>query len=364
MADLQSYRETFQQRLDTLVAEHKVPGATLGIVLGDESLDLASGVANVNTGVEATPDTLFQIGSITKVYTATIVMQLVDEGKVALDEPVATYVPELVLADAEAARTITVRQLLTHTSGIDGDLLEDFGRGDDCVERYVASFGSLAQMAPPGSFFSYCNSGLVLAGRLIEKLDGVVFDAALKKRVLDPIGATRSTMLPEEAILHRVAVGHMVPPGADEPVVAPQWILPRALGPAGLIAAPVSDLLPFARMHLNGGRGPDGARVLPAASVAAMQESQVVLHDPYTLGQAWGLGWILYHWGSEPVIGHDGNTIGQSAFLRLVPERQLAIGLLTNGPGAMAVYEALYDEVLRELAGISVPKKPVAAADQ
>src|SRR5439155_356422 len=146
-------------------------------------------------------------------------------------------------------------------------------------------------------------------------------------------------------------------------IVIPQWLLPRALGPAGLITGPVADLLAFARMHLNGGIGTDEKRVLSAESVAAMQESQVVLDDPYTLGQAWGLGWILYHWGSDPVIGHDGNTLGQAAYLRLVPERKLAVGLLPNG-SSMAVYETLYGEVLRELAGISVPKKPTAAADQ
>src|SRR3954452_21853374 len=364
MADLQSYREALQSRLTELMAEHNVPGASLGIVLGDESLELAAGIVNVNTGVETTTDTLFQIGSITKVYTATMVMQLVDEGKVDLDEPVITYVPELALADAEAARTITVRQLLTHTSGIDGDLFEDYGRGGDCVERYVASFGALAQMAPPGSFFSYCNSGFVLAGRLIEKIDGVGFDEALKPRLLSPIGATASTMLPEEAILHRVSVGHMTLPDQDVPVVIPQWILPRALRPAGLVAAPVGELLAFARMPLEGRTAADGTRVLSADSVRAMQQRQVVLPDPYTLGQGWGLGWILYEWGAEPVIGHDGNTLGQSGFLRLVPERKLAVGLLCNGSGASAVYEQLYDEVFRAVAGISLPPKPVAAADQ
>jgi CubicO group peptidase (beta-lactamase class C family) len=364
MADLQSYQERFQSRLEELIAEHDVPGASFGIVLGDESLELAAGVVNVETGVATTPDTLFQIGSITKVYTATMVMQLVDEGKISLDQPVATYVPELTLADAEAARTITVRQLLTHTSGIDGDLFEDYGRGDDCVERYVASFGALAQMARPGSFFSYCNSGFVLAGRMTEKIDGVGFDQALKDRVLQPIGATKSTMLPEEAILHRVSVGHMKLPDAKAPVVIPQWILPRALGPAGLIAAPVGELLAFARMHLEGGVAADGSRVLSTNSVQAMQQEQVVLPDPYTLGRAWGLGWILYDWGAEPVIGHDGNTLGQSGYLRLVPERKMAVGLLANGPGSSAVYERIYDEVFRELAGISVPKKPVPAADQ
>lgn len=364
MADLQSYQQRFQSRLDELIRAHNVPGAALGIAVGDESLELAAGIVNANTGVAATPDTLFQIGSITKVYTATMVMQLVDEGKVQLDEPVATYVPELELADEAAARSITVRQLLDHTSGIDGDLFEDFGRGDECVERYVGSFGSLAQMAPPGSFFSYCNSGFVLAGRMIEKLDGVGYDVALKNRVLEPIGASKSTMLPEEAILYRVSVGHMTPPGGGEPVVIPQWLLPRALGPAGLVAAPVGELLAFARLHLEGGVAPGGAQVLSTASVSAMQEEQVVLPDQYTLGRAWGLGWILYDWGGDPVIGHDGNTLGQSGYLRLVPERKLAVALLANGPGASAVYERIYDEVFRELAGMSVPKKPEAAADQ
>src|SRR5205814_8079310 len=107
-----------------------------------------------------------------------------------------------------------------------------------------------------------------------------------------------------------------------------------------------------------------GTRVLSAPSVRAMQESQVVLPDPYALGQAWGLGWIVYDWGTEPVVGHDGNTLGQSGYLRLVPERRLAVALLANGTGALAVYENLYDDVFRELAGMSLPRKPAPAADQ
>lgn len=363
MADLQSYEPAFKDRLDELTRKHKVPGAALGIVRDDELLETATGVVNVETGVETTPDTLFQIGSITKVYTASIVMQLVDEGKVDLDEPVATYVPELSLSDPSLATAITVRHLLNHTSGIDGDLFEDCGRGDDCVERYIGLFPTLAQMAPPGSFFSYCNSGFVLAGRLIELLDGCSYDAALKRRLLEPIGATRSTMLPEEAILHRASVGHVVPPGADGPTVVRQWLLPRALGPAGLIAAPVSELLAFARLHLDGGTA-GGQQILSSQSVAAMQRAEVRLTDPYTLGQAWGLGWILFEWGAEPVIGHDGSTLGQNAFMRLVPGQRLAVALLTNAPGGRAVYERLFDEVLGELAGLSLPPKPAAAVDQ
>jgi hypothetical protein len=156
----------------------------------------------------------------------------------------------------------------------------------------------------------------------------------------------------------------MIPPGAEKPVVAPMWLLPRALGPAGLISAPVAELLAFARLHLDGGVSADGTRLLSEENVKAMQVPQVELKDPYTLGQAWGLGWILYRWGDDPVVGHDGSTVGQNGFLRLVPDRKLAIGLLANAGGGMAVYQKLFDDILRELAGISVPKAPEAAADQ
>ena len=93
---------------------------------------------NKDTGVEATTDSVFQIGSITKVWTATVAMQLVDEGLLDLDAPVADVLPELRLADPDVAKRVTMRHLLTHTSGIDGDVFTDTGRGDDCLEKYVA----------------------------------------------------------------------------------------------------------------------------------------------------------------------------------------------------------------------------------
>jgi hypothetical protein len=116
-----------------------------------------------------------------------------------------------------------------------------------------------------------------------------------------------------------------------------------------------SDLLAFGRMHLDG-----GAPVLSQASVDAMQAEQVLLDDPYTLGRAWGLGWILPVQG---VIGHDGATLGQYAFYRLHPETGTAIALLTNGPGARAVFEALAAEVFTPLCGAVLPVGQVPAAE-
>src|SRR3954454_3671405 len=154
----------WQQRLALLADKHGVPGASLAVLADGEVADTAYGVLNRRTGAEATPDSLWQIGSISKVWTATLAMQLVDDGLLDLDSPVADYLPELELADADVAKTVTMRHLLTHTSGIDGDVFTDTGRGDECLERYVALLAEVKQNHPLGATWSYCNSGFSLAG--------------------------------------------------------------------------------------------------------------------------------------------------------------------------------------------------------
>ncbi|WP_166353096.1 serine hydrolase [Phytoactinopolyspora limicola] len=351
----------WQRRLSELAERYKVPGATLGIARGDETLEVAHGVTNVQTGVDVTTDTLFQIGSVTKVWTATVVMALVDAGKLDLDEPVVTYLPELRLADPEVARTVTMRHLLTHTSGIDGDFFQDFGRGEECLERYVAALAGLPLNHPMGATWSYCNAGFTIAGRVIEKLTGQTWDDAMRDLLYTPLGLQHTVTLAEDALLHRTAVGH-VHEGDEEPRRAPVWVLPRSVGPAGLISSTVGDVLAFARMHLNGGLAADGTRVLSEAAVAAMPEDQVRLPDPYTLADSWGIGWFRLDWNGTRLIGHDGNTIGQSAFLRLLPEQGIAVTLLTNGGHTRDLYETLIREVFRELAGVEMatPLQPPA----
>ena len=245
-------------------------------------------------------------------------MQLVDEGLLDLDAPVAEVLPGFRVADPDVTRSVTTRHLLAHTSGIDGDVFTDTGRGDECIERYVAGMADFAQNHPLGATWSYCNSGYVLAGRLVEHLTGMTWDAALRERLAAPLGLTHTVTLPEEALLHRTAVGHVGEPDED-PVPATSWALSRSMGPAGMVTASVEDVLTFARMHLDGGLAADGTRVLSAAAVEAMAAKEADLPDTYTLGDSWGLGWIRFGWDGERLLGHDGNTIGQSAFLRVLP---------------------------------------------
>jgi hypothetical protein len=199
-------------------------------------------------------------------------------------------------------------------------------------------------------------------GLVIEKLTGQTWDAAMKELLFDPLGLTHTGTLPEDALMHAAAMGHVT--GGDKPVVAPVWALPRSLGPAGLITATVADVLAFARMHLAGGVAADGTRILSAETATEMTTFQTEVPDKYLLGDSWGLGWIRYDWHGRRLVGHDGNTIGQAAFLRILPDAGLAVTLLTNGGNAHDLYEELYGEIFAALAGAQIqdPLIPPAVA--
>ena len=129
----------WQDRLDRLAARHRVPGAQLGILLADGSvMQVSTGVLSVRTAAPVTDDAIFQLGSISKIYTATMIMQLCDEGLLTVDTRVLDVLPDFELADAAVTAQLTIRHLLTHTSGIDGDVFTDTGRGDDCLAKYAA----------------------------------------------------------------------------------------------------------------------------------------------------------------------------------------------------------------------------------
>lgn len=347
-------------RLAELIDEHKVPGAALGILSEGEITQVAAGVINRSTGVEATPDTVWQIGSMTKSWTAMVVMQLVDEGLINLDAPVRTYLPDFQVADPDVTTKVTMRHLLSHTSGIDGDNFEDFGRGDDCLKLYVESCANSKQGHPLGATMSYCNTGYSIAGRVIEVLTGKVWDAAMRERLFVPLQLTHTCTLPEEALLLRTAVGHIAMKPGEPMQVAPMWMLPRICGPMGLINSTVGEILTWASLFLDEGRTPDGKQLVSAQSIKEMQIPVVEVPDPHSLGSHWGTGLILFDWDGRRLVGHDGNTIGQSSVLRILPDANLAITLTMNGGQTGEAYRALFSELFSELAGITVPPLPEA----
>jgi CubicO group peptidase (beta-lactamase class C family) len=349
-------------RLAGLAARDRVPGASLAIWAGGQEMQATHGVLSTATGVPVTAGSLFQIGSITKVWTATMIMQLAAEGRLSLNSPVAELLPGAKLGAPDGSAEITVRHLLTHTSGLEGDIFLDTGRGGGCVQRYVAGLSQAARGFPPGAAYSYCNSGFVVLGRIIEVLDGGEWDASLRRRLIEPLGLTQTVTLPEQALLHRAAAGHRDHPDEDQQVSV--WSLPRSVGPAGLITASAHDVLSFARMHLDGGVAQDGSRVLGQDLVDAMRQPQASMPSLTGGADAIGLAWRMAHWDGRLVIGHDGGTIGQTAHLRIAPDAGVAACLLTNAASSDRLQEDLFAEIFGELAGIRPPADPQPAAAQ
>lgn len=348
-----AFRATLQSTLDDALAEHGVPGATVGILRGDERVVVASGLGNVATGVDTTPETLFQIGSISKIYTATLVMQLVHAGLVELDEPVRGALQEFRVADDSATLTITPRHLLTHTSGIQGDHFIDCGRNPDALWRYVSTLEDVGQLHPPDDLFSYCNAGFGVLGRLVEEATGDHFARALHRRLLRPLALEHTVTLAEQAIIHRVAAGHHEVDG--EMRVSP-WSLARFNIAIGGIIADAGDLLDFAALHLHGGKSAEGRQVVPGRAITEMREGQVETPG----GGEWGLGWRILQWGDTDVVAHDGDTVGQRAFLRVIPDADAAIVVLTNSARGEHVAEPVFDLVAERLLSLTRPALPEA----
>lgn len=364
MSNLHDLQAWIDESFSTLTRQHGVPGAALAVLADGEVIDAATGLLSLATGVEATPDSVFQIGSTTKLWTASLVMQLVDDGLVDLDAPIRSYLPEFRIADESAAAAITTRQLLCHTAGFEGDIFTDTGPGDDCLERYVATLADTPQVFPPGERFSYNNAGYCVLGRLVEVLRGQQFDTCVRERLFTPLGLTHAANGPYEAILFRAAVGHVpVGPDTDELQPAPVWALARSNAPAGsMLAMRPRDLITFARMHLSEGRAADGTQVLSPAAVREMYTQRVELPRLGLMGDAWGLGPELFQSPVGVMAGHDGNTIGQAAFLRFIPSKGVALALLTNGGNTFALYRDVANHVFGELAGVTLPPLPAPPA--
>lgn len=354
-----------QDLLDELCKKHKVVGATLGILKDGDVTTAASGILNTDTGVETTADSVFQIGSIGKVFTTTLVMQLVDKGLVNLDDKVVDHLPDFRIADKVAMAQITVEQLLNHTSGIDGDFFPPDSRHLGAnVESYVTKMAQLGQLAAPGEFLTYCNAALVVAGLIIEKRTGKTWADCVVDNILKPLNITHGFAHPQEALRYRCAMGHMAldpeQPGVDVP--ASQTFICLSSGPAGaVISMDVAGLLKFAQVHMNNGlieKTADGEkRLLSEESAIAMRTATKALEPcPFRSGLShWGLGWFLSLGDDYEVVGHDGGTIGHLTFLRTVPKQKFAFTLFTNCMGGVALMDELEALVMDEHAGIVFP---------
>ena len=350
-----------QTYVDQMIDQHRIPALSVALWHNGQLHQAAAGCLNLNTGVNATTDSIFHIGSITKVMTTCLVMQLVDEGKVELDAPVVTYLRDFLLADAEA--TITVRQLLNHSNGIAGDYFNDEGHQGNLIARYVDRCAQLPIIHPIGKMYSYSNSAFAVAGRLVEVVRGISWYQAMEEYLYRPLGMDQAIADPKDVLRYRVAMGHVFDGDNTERWVQPEKAyLTLGLAPVGSTPAmTAADLITFARAHLNNGLSESGERWLSPESVVAMQREEIRMPDfSQVLDFSAGLGWerLKVKADGPQIIGHTGAVRGLLASLRMVPERNSAFAILMNGfrPSAL---KGISRDLLNAIADVDVQEPPL-----
>jgi CubicO group peptidase (beta-lactamase class C family) len=328
-------------------ARHGVPGASIG-VLRDGVVTVAHhGVGDVSSGAPVTAESRFGAGSLTKSMVATAIVLLAEAGRLSLDDPIVAHVPEL--GKAGWARSATVRDLLANrspmplTAALEFDPPDD---GDGVLARYAER---VALGEPSTAGWSYTNAGWCVLGRALETICGCPWEEVLRSGLFERAGMGATGFDAEAPEGARVA-GHRVAGGVAVPVE--QW-RPRALGPAGSTTdTTAADLLSLAALHLRE----------PGLESMRATGGDVRLHGWF---DAWCHGWARFDWQGGTAYGWDGLLPGERSFLRILPERNAAVVLLTNGSTGRAMYRSLFADLLERAFGIGMPPlrlDPVAGA--
>lgn len=298
----------------------QIPGVAIGVWNKGREYSAGFGITSIENPLPVTPDTLFQVGSISKTFTGTMLMQLAEQGKVNLDAPVKRYIKDLKLKDKEVEKLVTIRHLLTHMGGWVGDYFNDFGNGDDALDKMVKDIAKLPQVQPLGKIWSYNNTGFNIAARVIEIITKKTYEQAAQGMLFNPLGLNMTFFYPSDILFtHRFVVGHHLENKKNQ--VSRPWAIGRAGNGVGGVVSTVRDLLAYARFHMG-----NGNRIIKKKSLKEMRNAQA---------NAGGRGLMGITWFIHPVekfthYSHGGATHGQQALFMFIPEMDFALAILTN----------------------------------
>lgn len=346
--------------LDLWIAEQveygEIPGLAIGIVQGETLVwSKGYGQANLETGEPMTPATPLRVGSVSKMFTATAVLQLRDAGKLRLDDPVARHLPWFRLA-SESAK-ITVEHLITHTSGLPREGAFPYWTTHvfPTAEQLRAALPKQSAVYKPGEKIKYSNLGVSLAGEVVAAASGESWSGYVDRHLLAPLGMKSSSAAPDPQLVGRLARAYQRKPGSGARTEMAYYET-GAIAPAAAVVSTIEDLARFASFHLGAG----GAGVLAAATRRDMQRLRYI--DPgWRSGR--GLGFLIARREDRTLVSHGGWIGGHRADFLLDPARNIAVVALTNADDAapgMFTRKAL-DELGEALANVG--KKPATQAE-
>jgi CubicO group peptidase (beta-lactamase class C family) len=320
-----------------LMSMDNVPGAALALINdGNIVLEKGYGFRDLAAQATVTTATLFNIGSISKSFTALGIAQLVDQGRVELDAPVIRYIPDLRLSDPQAAQEVTLQQLLSHTSGLPAD--EQWPpQVPPTREGIVGEFAGMPITAQPGTRFQYCSRCIVLAAYALERITGQSWETYTRAHIFEPLGMTAASFGPRgleqapdrgQPYRHDAVLGQVPVPWGRL-----QYL--ESLAPGGGIDASIDAMARYAVMQLGDGTV-SGHRIVSAQMLAELHRPEIAVGDDWTQAARaeslhHALGWFTADIRGVHVIFHNGVNPGYRAAIALVPSAKAGLVILTNG---------------------------------
>lgn len=312
-------------------AQQRIPSVSAAAVGNGEVVWAeALGLADVAGETEARPDTQYRVGSITKTFTATAVLQLRDAGKLELDDPLSEHVPEA------AHGSPTLRRMLAHLSGLQRELPGYVWETLQFPDRegLVAGLEQAEQVLPPGTRWHYSNLAFALLGEVVARRSGLEYEQYVRERLLGPLGLARTSFEQQ----HPAASGYFVEPYSDR-VRPEQNVIKGAFAAAGSLWSTTADLCRWGVFLVEGADG-----VLAKETAEEMRRFQAMADlESWKLG--WGLGLMLFREGDRVFVGHGGAMPGFLAGLAVSPKERSGAAVLVNSTSGVKV-----DELLRKLA--------------
>jgi CubicO group peptidase (beta-lactamase class C family) len=312
--------------------EYRIPGATVSVVKEGKVL-LAKGYGRADVAKDepvSADGTTFKIASVSKLFTATAVMQLAEEEKVNLDRDVNAYLHDVAVPETYPGRPVTLHHLLTHTAGFEERFTGSGARNAAGLGlgKYLSE-EMPARVRPPGEVMAYSNYGIALAGHVVEEVSGVPFGRYVEENVFDPLGMESTTFAqpPSSELEERLATGYDIEDG--RPVAGEFLGYPRD-APASAATTTATDMAAFMIVHLQDGRYGD-VRILEEATARKMHARQFT-NDPRLDGMAFGFEEQTVV--GERVIEHGGGQLQYHALLALIPERDVGIFVAYNSYGS------------------------------
>ncbi len=316
----------FESLVEKSMKEKSIPGFAVGVIeKGKLIYAKGFGVLKFGGDKPVTTKSLFHLASVTKTFTATAIMQLVEKKKINLDAKVTEYLPYFKMND-KRFNEITIRHLLTHTSGIPrlNDLNRDKPEYDDgALERYVRSISKLALDNAPGKKFSYSDTNFSILGDVIAKISGLSYESYVEENIFKPLGMKNSVLYYGKADQQLLTSPHFL--GKSGVITSEFFPYNRPHAPSSTLISNIDDMMLYAETNLNRGQL-NGKKILNVSSYDLLWKPLVTAGKDTQIG----LAWFITQYNGYKIIEHDGRDDGYISSLILAPDDSIAIVTLRN----------------------------------